>query len=274
MSNRICDGLGSTRLLTNYPTPTVAECDAYYPFGEQVSCGGTSTTTHKFTGYERDTESGLDNAQARYNSSSLGRFMSPDPIGNFIADATNPQTWNLYTYVNNSPLTMTDPTGLDSITPGPDPCPPDSPAGAICTTTKTKAPSDDFPYPVTGPGDCMPLIFVRGDPFDAEFPDIAFEDATQSTFCGSGGDFAQRYVDGGGGTGSRRHGSGKPQAQAPTSRPWYKSCGAQASGDALKHGSIDAIGVAVPEAGVILGGLTADFNDGTGMGVTAGSTVS
>ena len=40
------DHLGSTRLLTNYPTPTVAECDDYYPFGEQVSCGGTSTTTH------------------------------------------------------------------------------------------------------------------------------------------------------------------------------------------------------------------------------------
>ena len=112
MSNRICDGLGSTRLLTNYPTPTVAECDDYYPFGEQVSCGGTSTTTHKFTGYERDTESGLDNAQARYNSSSLGRFMSPDPIGNFIADATNPQSWNMYTYVENDPTAMIDPSGL------------------------------------------------------------------------------------------------------------------------------------------------------------------
>jgi RHS repeat-associated protein len=105
------DHLGSTRLLTNYPTPTVAECDDYYPFGEQVSCGGTSTTTHKFTGYERDAESGLDNAQARYNSSSLGRFMSPDPIGNFVADPTNPQTWNLYTYVNNNPLVFIDPTG-------------------------------------------------------------------------------------------------------------------------------------------------------------------
>ena len=33
---------------------------------------------YKFTGKERDSESGLDNFGARYNSSSLGRFMSPD----------------------------------------------------------------------------------------------------------------------------------------------------------------------------------------------------
>jgi len=33
-----------------------------------------------FTGKERDSESGLDNFGARYNSSNFGRFMSPDPI--------------------------------------------------------------------------------------------------------------------------------------------------------------------------------------------------
>lgn len=35
--------------------------------------------TYKFTGKERDSESGLDNFGARYDSSSMGRFMSPDP---------------------------------------------------------------------------------------------------------------------------------------------------------------------------------------------------
>ena len=35
--------------------------------------------TYKFTGKERDSESGLDNFGARYDSSSIGRFMSPDP---------------------------------------------------------------------------------------------------------------------------------------------------------------------------------------------------
>ncbi len=35
---------------------------------------------YKFTGKERDTESGLDNFGKRYNASSLGRFMTPDPL--------------------------------------------------------------------------------------------------------------------------------------------------------------------------------------------------
>ena len=34
---------------------------------------------YKFTGKERDSESGLDNFGARYNASSMGRFMTPDP---------------------------------------------------------------------------------------------------------------------------------------------------------------------------------------------------
>jgi len=35
---------------------------------------------YKFTGKERDFESGLDNFGARYMGSILGRFMSPDPL--------------------------------------------------------------------------------------------------------------------------------------------------------------------------------------------------
>jgi RHS repeat-associated protein len=36
--------------------------------------------SHKFTGKECDTESGLDNFGARYGASNFGRFMSPDPV--------------------------------------------------------------------------------------------------------------------------------------------------------------------------------------------------
>ncbi|HVB57031.1 MAG TPA: RHS repeat-associated core domain-containing protein [Candidatus Acidoferrales bacterium] len=105
------DHLGSTRLLTGYPTPSIVECDDYYPFGELTSCGGSSISTHEFTGKERDSESNLDNFGARYNSSQMGRFMSPDP-GNAGADPANPQSWNMYSYVMNNPLTLTDPTGM------------------------------------------------------------------------------------------------------------------------------------------------------------------
>lgn len=66
----------------------------------------------KFTGKQRDDESGLDNFWARYNSSQYGRFMSPDPIHIMKQRLVDPQQWNLYNYVRNNPLNLTDPTGL------------------------------------------------------------------------------------------------------------------------------------------------------------------
>ncbi len=75
----------------------------------------TTLSTLKDTGKERDQESGLDYFGARYYGSALGRFSSPDPIGNFVADARNPQSWNLYGYVWNNPLANTDPTGTTCV---------------------------------------------------------------------------------------------------------------------------------------------------------------
>lgn len=62
------------------------------------------------TGKERDTESGLDYFGARYYGSSMGRFMSPDePFANF--DQKDPQSLNLYSYVENNPLGSVDADG-------------------------------------------------------------------------------------------------------------------------------------------------------------------
>jgi RHS repeat-associated protein len=66
---------------------------------------------YKFTGKERDSESGLDNFGARYNASSLGRFMSPDPLM-ASAHVGDPQSWNRYTYALNNPLRFIDPDGM------------------------------------------------------------------------------------------------------------------------------------------------------------------
>jgi RHS repeat-associated protein len=69
----------------------------------------------KFTGKERDTESGNDYFGARYYSSSMGRFMSPDwsaqaePVP--YAKLDDPQSLNLYAYVRNNPLVSIDPDG-------------------------------------------------------------------------------------------------------------------------------------------------------------------
>jgi len=42
----------------------------------------------------------------------MGRFLSPDPSQLYYADLTNPQSFNLYAYALNNPLTNTDPTGM------------------------------------------------------------------------------------------------------------------------------------------------------------------
>ncbi|MDR3742588.1 MAG: RHS repeat-associated core domain-containing protein [Terracidiphilus sp.] len=68
----------------------------------------------QFTGKERDSESGNDYFGARYFGSSMGRFMSPDEL--FIdQDPSNPQSWNLYSYVRNNPLVNVDDDGRDCI---------------------------------------------------------------------------------------------------------------------------------------------------------------
>jgi RHS repeat-associated protein len=113
------DHLGSTRIITD-ASRTVVECRDYLPFGDEViassqngrdgiSCYTQDLTRQKFTGYERDSESRLDFAQARYYSWAGGRFQSPDSVA---GSTFNPQTLNLYVYVWNNPLRHTDPTGL------------------------------------------------------------------------------------------------------------------------------------------------------------------
>jgi RHS repeat-associated protein len=79
----------------------------FTPFGQEIDTQFTSNN-YKFTGKERDAESGLDYFGARYYSSSMGRWMSPDwsesPVPIPYADLNSPQSLNLYGYVGNNPL--------------------------------------------------------------------------------------------------------------------------------------------------------------------------
>jgi RHS repeat-associated protein len=64
----------------------------------------------RFTGKERDAETGLDNFEARYYSGPQGRFMRPDdPFADQSSE--DPQSWNLYAYTRNNPLRFVDPSG-------------------------------------------------------------------------------------------------------------------------------------------------------------------
>ena len=70
---------------------------------------------YKFTGKERDAESGLDFFGARYYASTIGRWMSPDwaekPEAVPYSKLDDPQTLNLYGYVGNNPLSRADDDG-------------------------------------------------------------------------------------------------------------------------------------------------------------------
>ena len=57
------DGLGSSRLMTNYSNRTVVCDGAYAPFGEPYAHSGT--TDLSFTGMNQDTVSGLYDFPAR-----------------------------------------------------------------------------------------------------------------------------------------------------------------------------------------------------------------
>jgi RHS repeat-associated protein len=108
------DWLGTVRLRNTYANPNSFTTCTSLPFGDALSCVGNDLSTIHFTGKERDAESGLDNFEARYNSSNLGRFMSANPY-NAGAVLNAPQSWNAYSYVLNNPLNAVDPTGLDCV---------------------------------------------------------------------------------------------------------------------------------------------------------------
>jgi RHS repeat-associated protein len=110
------DPLGTRRAQTDYAGVLEQTCQSL-PYGDGLNCTGsiTAPTEHHFTGKERDAESGNDYFDARYYSSSMGRFMSPDwaaqeePVPYAVLD--DPQSLNLYSYVRNNPLGRTDPDG-------------------------------------------------------------------------------------------------------------------------------------------------------------------
>lgn len=120
------DHLGSARVITDR-NGAVTKRQDYAAFGDETltsqRTSGLKYTTSSdelrkgYTGYEKDDESGLDFAQARYYNSTHGRFTSADPL-TASANVKNPQTFNRYSYVLNSPYKFTDPLGLISSSTG------------------------------------------------------------------------------------------------------------------------------------------------------------
>jgi RHS repeat-associated protein len=94
------------------------------PFGEELDPDGTYRTAdqkygvtdnvqQKFTGYQRDIETDLDFAEARYYNNGHGRFTAVDPLLT-SGKSADPQTFNRYAYTMNRPLILTDESGLQA----------------------------------------------------------------------------------------------------------------------------------------------------------------
>jgi len=114
------DWLGTKRVEVAAGAPiSCASAFASLPFGNGFNSAAlpgytacTDATEHHFTGKERDAESGNDYFPARYYAASTGRWLSPDPGWVKAANAADPQSWNLYAYVQNRPLVLADPDGM------------------------------------------------------------------------------------------------------------------------------------------------------------------
>jgi RHS repeat-associated protein len=93
--------------------------EEYHPYGTTAFQAGRSAAElnlkrYRYTGKERDEESGFSYHGARYYVLWLGRWLSTDPLG--ISDGMN-----LYCYVHDRPLNAVDPSGMQYVDIGEDP---------------------------------------------------------------------------------------------------------------------------------------------------------
>jgi len=102
------DHLGSPRLLTD-KNGTLEDEQKYMPFGQHLD--GLQKTRKGFTGHEQTDGSGLIYMQARFYAPMYGRFLSPDPTRDQHFEET--QSWNIFSYVQNNPVTKIDPDGME-----------------------------------------------------------------------------------------------------------------------------------------------------------------
>ena len=103
----VTDHLGSTRAVID-GNGTVQETRDYYPYGLRLPGRTTAEATpalEDYTGHERDSETGLHYAGARYYMAAMGRWTTVDPL------ADDFPSWSAYTYSYNNPLGFTDPSG-------------------------------------------------------------------------------------------------------------------------------------------------------------------
>jgi len=99
------DSLGSVLATADAAGNITSQAD-YRPFGQNSI--GSQAAGPGYTGHVGDPDTGLVYMQARYYDPAIGRFLSVDPI---VPTAGNVFDGNRYAYVNNNPVSLSDPTG-------------------------------------------------------------------------------------------------------------------------------------------------------------------
>jgi RHS repeat-associated protein len=157
------DWLGSGRVKSGTTAPTFGGSQAFAPFGEIYAV--LNGFDSRFAGMRPDmggtSNTGLSDTPNRELYRTQGRWISPDPAGLNGVELMNPQTWNRYAYVANSPLGYIDPTGLQYQCP--------TPSAAICQGGYTLGTSYFFNFFSTWDPFGGVSTFVPGENGDASF---------------------------------------------------------------------------------------------------------
>ena len=104
------DHQGNNRVVIDQ-NGTLEETNHYYPFGG-VFANSTNVQPYKYNGKELDTKKGLNwyDYGARHYDAAVGRFATVDPLGEETHSISS------YTYCQNNPILLVDPTGCLSST--------------------------------------------------------------------------------------------------------------------------------------------------------------
>jgi len=105
------DWLGTERVHSTVTGGVDGTCTSN-PYGDLRSCSGGDPTRMGYAGMEFDSETQLYHTLNRYYSPRIGTWMTPDPIGLASANPLDPQSLNLFQYVENNPTGLADPSGL------------------------------------------------------------------------------------------------------------------------------------------------------------------
>ncbi|MDH6222813.1 SpvB/TcaC N-terminal domain-containing protein [Streptomyces pseudovenezuelae] len=135
-AHHLPDHLGSSTAVLD-ATGALTNREEYTPYGE-TSFGSHTRKRYRFTGQERDEESGLGHHHARFYAPWLARWTSCDPLVSAHGASS-------YCYVSNKPTGLVDPDGADDRKPS-------AQGGSGGTSVNVAAgpagpvPEDDIPY--------------------------------------------------------------------------------------------------------------------------------